>query len=287
MRNCFCWEIDERTLLSKARLEWGAIQNFDLWIHRPPEHKGNNFRYFRSTARTCVCFCRRGMSFSPSNFFFFYEWAWQKNDESRVPVHVSTYSKYTYNASTSVSIQRKNFHLVQEIQNLEHWVKSKAGFSLPLHHHHYATTYCTQEKVSRKWMAEFVWYLSPSTLYMWRIAWLTCVSYGVEVHHLVTRNSVFLRLEKKHMRRTNPSVTQPRSTLSGGVVHQYKGTRKFWVLIPSNPCKPKCHEPGHWHSRGDVTQRPWPLPPTPVQKTLRVKPKCYAPWYWHRRRDAC
>ena len=40
-----------------------------------------------------------------------------ESDVPYVPVHIFTDSKYTYNACTSVSIRRKNFHWVQEIQN--------------------------------------------------------------------------------------------------------------------------------------------------------------------------
>ena len=57
-----------------------------------------------------------------------------ESDVPYVPVHIFTDSKYTYNACTSVSIRRKNFHWVQEIQNFGHRLKSLCNMPHPCMH---------------------------------------------------------------------------------------------------------------------------------------------------------
>ena len=49
----------------------------------------------------------------------------------RVPVHIFTDSKYTYNSATSVSVRRKNFHWIQEIQNFGHRLKKDYDIPFP------------------------------------------------------------------------------------------------------------------------------------------------------------
>ena len=51
-----------------------------------------------------------------------------------VPVHIFTDSKYAYNASTTVTIRRSNFHLVQEIQNFGHRIRKLFNTPYPSMH---------------------------------------------------------------------------------------------------------------------------------------------------------
>ena len=58
-----------------------------------------------------------------------------ESDIPHVPVHIFTDSKYTFNASTSMSIRRKNFHWVQEIQNFGHRLSSINNMPYPCMHY--------------------------------------------------------------------------------------------------------------------------------------------------------
>ena len=58
----------------------------------------------------------------------------RERDVPRVPIHIFTDSKYTYNASTSVSTRRKNFYWIQEIQNSWHRLKRVYNVPYPTMH---------------------------------------------------------------------------------------------------------------------------------------------------------
>ena len=51
-----------------------------------------------------------------------------------VPIHVFTDSKYTYNASTTATIHRANFYLIQEIQNFGHRIRKLFNTPQPCMH---------------------------------------------------------------------------------------------------------------------------------------------------------
>ena len=57
-----------------------------------------------------------------------------KPDIPRVPIHIFTDSKYTYNASTSQTLRGANFYLAQEVQNLGHRLKTAHNIPYPSIH---------------------------------------------------------------------------------------------------------------------------------------------------------
>ena len=61
-------------------------------------------------------------------------WLLHKHKGPLVPIHIFTDSKYTYNASTSPLSRRKNFHLIQEIQNLGYRIGDLNNMTRPLMH---------------------------------------------------------------------------------------------------------------------------------------------------------
>ena len=59
-----------------------------------------------------------------------------------MPIHVFTDSKYTYNASTTATIHRANFYLIQEIQNFGHRIRRL--FNIPQPCMHYVPSHIEQ-----------------------------------------------------------------------------------------------------------------------------------------------
>ena len=52
----------------------------------------------------------------------------------KVPIHIFTDSKYTYKVSTSAEVGKRNFYLIQEIQNFAYRIRSKHKTEICMHY---------------------------------------------------------------------------------------------------------------------------------------------------------
>ena len=77
----------------------------------------------------------------------------ENNKVPHVPIHIFTDSKYTYNASTTASIRRTNFHLVQEIQNYGHRLRKL--FNIPRPSMHFVPSHIEQTAQGHKRTGNF------------------------------------------------------------------------------------------------------------------------------------
>ena len=77
------------------------------------------------------------------------DWLLHDNQNQVPPVHIFTDSKYAYNACTNKELRQTNFHLLQEIQNMGHRIKSQFNTPRPCIHYMPSHTEYTSQGIKR------------------------------------------------------------------------------------------------------------------------------------------
>ena len=71
----------------------------------------------------------------------------------RKPIHIFTDSMYTYNAGTSTTFQKQNFHLIQEIRNFGHQLGQRSKDQRPTLH--YVPSHIEDTSLGKKYTGNY------------------------------------------------------------------------------------------------------------------------------------